>query len=199
MDFTNIDYLLIVISLLSGLGFIFLWLERLHKFYFWLIIWFLFFIVANIYIKALQSPECFKMSVAPDSSFLLLNKWFILWFLSLFVPIFGILLASSEFISFKVYENKLWSFLFWILAPYFLLSIFSYINSNSIVLITYINDIFDILSVNSNIASHLENNDYLSLYILVFLVTFRITFWVFISFMVYIIWEIKKSTKKTKE
>lgn len=198
MDFTNIDYFIIVLSLLSWLVFIFLWLEKLHKFYFWVIIGFLFFIVANLYIKALQSPECFKMSVPPDSSFLLLNKSFILWFLSLFVPIFWISLTVSEFISFKVYDNKIWSFVFWSLVPYFLLSIFSYINANSIVLISYVSDIFDILSNISNISFYLEKNSYLSLYILVFLVSFRIIFWLFISFTVYIIWEIKKWTKKDK-
>jgi hypothetical protein len=198
MSFTNIDYFIIVLSLLSGLIFIFLWLEKLHKFYFWVIVWFLFFIVANLYIKALQSPECFKMSVPPDSSFLLLNKWFILWFLSLFVPIFWILLTVSEFISFKVYDNKFGAFIFWILVPYFVLSIFSYINTSSIVLITYINDIFDILSSISNISLHLEKNSYLSLYILVFLVSFRIIFWIFISFVVYIINEMKKWSKKDK-
>ncbi|NDK07892.1 hypothetical protein EOM39_01440 [Candidatus Gracilibacteria bacterium] len=198
MIFTNIDYFIIVLSLLSGLVFIFLGLEKLHKFYFGVIIGFLFFIVANLYIKALQSPECFKMSVPPDSSFLLLNKSFILGFLSLFIPIFGISLTVSEFISFKVYDNKIGSFVFGSLVPYFLLSIFSYINTNAIVLISYVSDIFDILSNISNISFYLEKNSYLSLYILVFLVSFRITFWLFISFTIYIINEVKKGTKKDK-
>lgn len=195
MFFTNIDYFILVISLLSGLLFIFLGLEKLHKFYFWVIIGFLFFIVANIYIKALQSPECFKM-VVPDTSFLLLNKSFILSFLTLFIPIFWIVITISDFISFKVYDNKLWAFVFWIIVPYFILSIFSYIHINSIVPISYINDIFSILSSISNIVIYIRDHSYLSLYILTFLVSFRIIFWIFISFVIYIINEIKSSRKK---
>lgn len=195
MFFTNIDYFILVISLLSWLLFIFLGLEKLHKFYFWVIIWFLFFIVVNIYIRALQSPECFKM-IVPDTSFLLVNKTFILSFLTLFIPIFWVAITISDFISFKVYDNKLGSFAFWIVVPFFLLSIFSYIKINAIVPITYVNDIFSILSWVSNIVVYLKDRSYLSLYILFFLVSFRIIFWIFISFVIYIINEIKSSKKK---
>ena len=197
MIFTNIDYFIIVLSLLSWLVFVFLWLEKLHKFYFWLIIWFLFFIVANLYIKALQSPECFKM-VVPDTSFLLLNKSFILSFLTLFIPIFWIMLTVSDFISFKVYDNKLWSFVFWIIAPIFLLTIFAYVKINSIVPIIFVNDIMFSLWELSNIVVYIKDNSYLSLYILTFLVSFRIGFWIFISFIIYIINEVKKWVKKDK-
>ncbi len=195
MSFTNIDYFIIVISLLSGLSFIFLWLEKLHKFYFWVIIWFLFFIVANLYIKALQSPECFKL-VVHNSSFLLLNKSFILSFLTLFIPVFGIILTISDFITFKVYNNKLGSFSFWIAIPFFLLSIFAYIRVNSVVPIWFVNDLFWFLWNISNIIIYLKDRTYLSLYILFFLVSFRIFFWIFVSFLVYIIAEIKKWGKK---
>lgn len=197
MSLTNIDYFIIVVSLLSGLVFIFLWLEKLHKFYFWVIIGFLFFIITNLYIKALQSPECFKMIIpAEDTSFLLLNKSFILSFLTLFIPVFWILLTISEFISFKVYDNKLWSFAFWTIVPFFLLTIFSYIKTNSIVSISYINDLLAMLSWISNIAVYIIEKSHLSLYILLFLVSFRIIFWILISFTIYIINEIKSSKKK---
>ncbi len=197
MSFTNIDYFIIVISLLSGLSFIFLWLEKLHKFYFGIIIGFLFFIVTNLYIKALQSPECFKL-VVHNSSFLLLNKSFILSFLTLFIPIFWVVLAISDFITFKVYDNKLGAFIFWTAVPFFVLSIFAYIRVNSIVPILFVNDLFWFLWNISNIIIYLKDRTYLSLYMLFFLVSFRIFFWIFISFFVYIINEVKKWIKKDK-
>jgi hypothetical protein len=134
--------------------------------------------------------------VIPDTSFLLLNKSFILSFLTLFVPVFWVTLALSDFITFKVYDNKLGSFIFWVIAPVFLLSIFSYIKINSIVPIVFINDILSTMSSISNIVVYIKDHSYLSLYILSFLVTFRIVFWVFISFVIYIINEIKKWSKK---
>ncbi|MFA5916649.1 MAG: hypothetical protein WC850_00260 [Candidatus Gracilibacteria bacterium] len=194
MFFTNTDYFILILSLLSGLIFILLGLEKLHKFYFGIIIGFLFFIVANLYIKALQSPECFKL-VVHNSSFLLLNKSFILSFLTLFIPVFGIILTLSDFITFKVYDNKLGAFIFGIAIPFFVLSIFAYIRVNSVVPISFVNDLFGFLGNISNIIIYLKDRTYLSLYMMFFLVSFRIFFWIFISFLVYIIGEIKKGSK----
>lgn len=194
MIFTNIDYFIIVLSLLSGLTFIFLWIEKLHRFYFWIIVWFIFFVLTNLYIKMLWHPEVFNI-VVPDSSFLILNKGFILSFLAAFIPVFWIILILSEFISFKVSDNKWASFLFWMLVPFFLLSIFIYISVNSIVVISFVDDLLSFLSDISNIVVFLTEKSYLSLYLLVFLVSFRITFWIIISFLVYLSRELYKSIK----
>lgn len=186
LSFTNIDYFILVVSLLSWLFFILLWLEKLHRFYFGIIIWFILFITMNLHIKLLDIPNTIlKDIIIPDSSFLLENKKFILSFLVSFIPVFWVILLLSEFITFKVYDNKLASFIFWILFPFFFLSILSYIHINSSVDISFIKDFFT-LRDSSIIISYFWDRAYLALYLLFFLIFFRLIFWFIVSFVVYI-------------
>nr|MDD3719832.1 hypothetical protein [Candidatus Gracilibacteria bacterium] len=186
LSLTNTDYFILVLSLLSGLFFIFLGLEKLHRFYFGIIIGFILFITMNLHIKLLILPNVvLKDIIIPDSGFLLENKKFILSFLTSFIPIFGIILLLTDFISFKVYDNKIASFIFGLLFPFFFLSILSYIHLNSAIDISFIKDFF-VFSDSSFIISYFDERAYLALYLLFFLIFFRLIFWFIVSFIIYI-------------
>lgn len=189
MDFlslSNIDYFILVISLLSGLFFIFLWLEKLHRFYFGIIVWFILFIILNQHIKLIEIPNTIiKNIIVPDNWFLVSNKSFILSFLTFFIPIFWFIFLLSEFISFKVSDNKLASFLFGLFFPFFFISILVYIFFNSVIEISFIKDFF-IFSKDSVLINYFKDNSIYALYFLFFLIFFRIWFWIVVSFLLYI-------------
>lgn len=195
INLTNIDYFIIVFSLFSWLLFIFLWLEKLHKFYFGIILGFILFIVMNLHLKLLIQPNIVLNNVViQDSWFLLNNKTFILSFLATLIPIFWFLILFSDFISFKVYENKLASFIFWIFFPFFIISIFSYIFINSATTIAFLKDFFTVFDT-SNIINYFKDRSYLALYLLFFLIFFRLIFWILVSFIIYIFKQFYSSYK----
>lgn len=186
LSFSNIDYFIFVISLLSGLFFIFLWLEKLHRFYFGIIVWFILFIILNQHIKLIEMPSAIiKNIIVPDNWFLVSNKSFILSFLTFFIPIFWFIFLLSEFISFKVSDNKLASFLFGLFFPFFFISILVYIFFNSVIEISFIKDFF-IFSKDSVLINYFKDNSIFALYFLFFLIFFRIWFWVIVSLLIYI-------------
>ncbi len=186
LSFSNIDYFILVISLLSGLFFIFLWLEKLHKFYFGVIIGFILFMIVNLHIKLIEIPNTvLKNIIIPESWFLISNKSFILSFLTFLIPVFWLILLSNNFLSFKVSDNKLASFLFGLFFPFFFISILVYISFNSAVEISYIKDFFDNFW-NSTLVWYFSDNSYLALYFLFFIIFFRVIFWIFISFLTYL-------------
>lgn len=191
MYLNNIDYFIIVLSLLSGLTFLLLWLEKLHKFYFWLIIWFLFFIVTNSHIRLLAASW-------DKTSFLYANHSFILSFLVVIIILLWILLLSTDYISFKVKNNIFVSFIFWLIVPFFFLSILSYTYANSFWIIWFLKDFFDYFK-NSFIISYLRIRPIIAIYFLYFLILFRLFFWIFLSVIIYIVTELKKAIKTEKQ
>lgn len=199
LSYSNIDYFILVISLLSWLFFIFLWLEKLHRFYFGVIIWFILFIIVNLHIKLLDIPTTvLKNIIIPESSFLLSNKSFILSFLTFLIPVFWFVLLLSDFISFKVSDNKLASFLFWLFFPFFFISILVYVFFNSAVSIGFIKDFFGTFS-DSVLMNYFMDNSYLALYLLFFVIFFRLLFWVIISFLIYFSKQFYSSYKVDKK
>ncbi len=192
MLLTNIDYFIIVLSVLSGLIFIVFWVEKLHRFYFWFIIWFLFFILINLHIRLLAS-------VWDKTSFLIVNHSFILSFISVFIPILWFVLLVTDYISFKVRNNLLISFIFWLIFPVFFISLFSYIYAHSYWEISFLKDFFVYFSTKSIIISHFRLNPIYAIYFLYFLILFRLFLWLFLSLIIYIINEIKYAIKKEKE
>lgn len=202
MYLANSDYLIIVLSIFFWLTFLLLWLEKLHKFYFWLIMWFFFFVITNLHIKLLtteSSTDTTKniwSSILSNSSFFLTNKSFILSALVIFIFVLWFMLLSSNFISFNVKNNKLTSMLFWALIPFFLISMLVYIWTNSVVTISFISDFFSFLN-DSFFVSYLQEMPYLCLYFIYFLIFFRLFFRILVSFLIYMLKEIKKEWKKS--
>jgi len=201
MFLTNLDYFILAFSVFFWLIFFLLWLEKLHKFYFWLIMWFFFFIITNLHIKVLSTESSIQnwkniwSSILSDWSFFLVNKSFILSFSTFFIFVLWIMLISSDIISFNVKNNKLTSLLFWLLLPFFIISILVYVYLNSFVPVSYVTDFFNFFS-DSFFVSYLSDKPYLSLYFVYILIWFRLFFRVFVSFLIYLLNEIRKERKQ---
>lgn len=144
------DFLIIAIWIVTAWLFVYFWTDRLYRFYFGLIIWFLLFSVFNLQIKLVEL-QWKSFLTSWWENFLVVNKEVVLWFFAIMVPVFGFLFM---FINSEVKRNKLFSWLFWFLLPAFLLGIFAYIMINSAIELSFLKDmlayfkdsyIFDIL------------------------------------------------------
>lgn len=119
------DLLIIVVWLLSALVFVYIWSDRLYRFYFWLILWFLLFMVFNLQVKVIQLSGGVPMSGWED--FLIKNKKMILSFFAWIIPVFWLLFSL---IKSEIKTNKAFSGLFWLLLPAFILGMLWYIMLN---------------------------------------------------------------------
>jgi len=127
------DYTIIFVALGVGVLFVILGANVLYKFYLWIIVAFLVFLVINCQIYILENIPPKEISAFQD--FLLTNKDFILWLSLLSIPLLGILSAVNKNI-FK--KNILWILSFWIFLPFFLVGLLSYISENISVPLSFI-------------------------------------------------------------
>ena len=183
------DYLIFFISIFLWTLFIFLWTDKVYRFYFWVIFWFLLFLAFNLEIKILELEGNFRVSFWED--FLLQNKDFILSFFSSFIPIFWLLFIVFS----KPSKNSIvFSVLFWLFLPIFLLWIFNYILNNSALKLEFLEDILSSFE-NSFIFEMFDKSPYL-----IFLLLFFVIFWrTFFTLIFWIIWAFLACLKKKKE
>jgi hypothetical protein len=173
------DILLIIIAIFSALIFNFLGTEKLYRFYFGIIMWFLLFLVFNLQV------QLFEISWEIDNgwkNFLVWNKDFVLWFFSLMIPIFWALFA---FINSDIKSNKLFSLLFWFFLPLFLVWIFGYILMNSAVSLDFLKSIFWFFN-NSSIFNFLQKTPVLIFWLLLLIIFWRYLFAIIIAFILYV-------------
>lgn len=173
------DILLIIIAIFSALIFNFLGTEKLYKFYFGIIMWFLLFLVFNLQV---QLFELWGWINWWWKEFLVWNKNFVLWFFSLMIPVFWLLFS---FINSDIKSNKLFSLLFWFFLPLFILWIFAYILLNSAVSLDFLNSIFNWFN-NSLIFNFLQKTPVLIFGLLLLILFWRYLFAIIISFILYI-------------
>lgn len=168
----NQDIIILSLCLLSAVIFVFLGNNRLFKFLFWVILWFLLFFIANLEIKLLTLSN---ISVASNvfENFILKNKDFILSFLTCMIPIFWVFLAINESISIKVRWGVYVSILLWGILPIFLLGLFLYILTYSSLPLWFLSDILSIFS-GSFIFDFLKNNLHFVIYFLLFIIFYKI-------------------------
>ncbi len=120
------DISIILWWLTVGAIFHYLGTDRLYRFYFGLIMWFLLFLVFNLQVKLVQLSGWIEMS--GWQSLLVQNKKMILTFFAMMIPIFWFLFA---FLDWEVKSNKVFSLLFGSFLPLFLLWILWYVFSHS--------------------------------------------------------------------
>ena len=173
------DILLIIIAIFSALIFNFLGTEKLYKFYFGIIMWFLLFLVFNLQV---QLFELWGWINWWWKEFLVWNKNFVLWLFSLMIPVFWLLFS---FINSDIKSNKLFSLLFWFFLPLFILWIFAYILLNSAVSLDFLNSIFNWFN-NSLIFNFLQKTPVLIFGLLLLILFWRYLFAIIISFILYI-------------
>ncbi len=184
LDLSKIDYFFIVFSLFTWWLFVLIWIEKLYKFYFWIILAFFLFIITNLHIKVLWSSNIWTIEFK-DTSFLLKNKSFILSFLTTMIPFLWIFMYSTDFISFKVVNNRWFSFIIWWILPFFILSIFVYIWVNSVVPISFLVDLFKWFE-NTFFFDFFSVRSYFAIYFLFFVLFFRIGIFIFVWLWVYV-------------
>jgi len=172
------DILLILIAIISSGIFYFLWTEKLYRFYFGIIMWFLLFLVFNLQIKLF---ELGWWVTGWWSNFLVNNKDFILWFFSLLIPIFWWLFA---FMDSDLKSNKVFSLLFWFFLPLFLLWIFAYILLNSAVNLDFLKSIFWIFK-DSSIFNFLQDSPKIIFWLLLIIIFWRYIFIIIIALLWY--------------
>lgn len=133
------DYMIIFVSLWVGVLFVILGANILYKFYLWIIIGFLLFLVFNSQIDVLENLYIRELS--PFQNFLVENKGFILWLNIVFIPLLGLLSAMNQSISFHGKNNILVLLTLGMFLPFALTAILSYIWESLYVPLRFIEDI----------------------------------------------------------
>ena len=174
------DIILIFVWLLSGVLFSYLWTDRLYRFYFGLIMWFLLFLVFNLQIKLVGLGWWIDLSWWQN--FLVANKQTILWFFTFMIPIFWFLFA---FIDSEVKSNKVFSLLFWFLLPLFLLWVLWYVLTHSSVELSFLKDLLSNFKT-SKIFDILQKAPKLIFGLLLIIIFWKYIFAIILSFLWYL-------------
>ncbi len=174
------DIILIFAWLISGVVFSYLWTDRLYRFYFGLIMWFLLFLVFNLQIKLVQLG--WWMDVSGWQNLLVSNKEWILWFFTFMIPMFWFLFA---FIDSEVKSNKVFSLLFWFLLPLFLLWVLWYVMTHSSVELSFLKDILWNFKA-SKIFDILQKAPKLIFGLLLIIIFWKYIFAIILSFLWYL-------------
>lgn len=164
------DFSILSTGIIFWILFLFLGTDKLYKFYMWLIIGFLLYLVFNLKISLLEywNPDDFSSF----ENFLISNKDFVLWSLTWLIPLLWFLFwVFSNPLS----NNKIFSFILWLLAPIFGLWILSYIANSSVIELWFLTDLMNFLS-NSSILNLFKWNSGFIFYLLLFLLFWRFIF-----------------------
>jgi hypothetical protein len=173
------DILIVIIAIVSSGIFYFLWTEKLYRFYFGIIMWFLLFLVFNLQVKLFEVSGWISWWW---EEFLVWNKNFVLWFFSIMIPVFWFLFA---FLDWDLKSNKLFSLLFGFFLPLFLLWLFWYILLNSAINLDFLNNVFWFFN-NSYIFDLLQKAPKIIFGLLIIIIFWKIIFRIIISFLAYI-------------
>jgi len=172
------DILIIIIAIFSAFIFNYLWTEKLYRFYFWIIMWFLLFLVFNLQIKLFELGWWINWWW---SNFLVNNKDFVLGFFSLMIPIFWLLFTTMNS---DLKSNKVFSLLFWFFLPLFILWIFAYVLLNSAVSLDFLKNIFWFFK-NSSIFNSLQDSPKIIFWLLLIIIFWRYIFIIIIALLWY--------------
>ncbi len=173
------DILIIILAIISSGIFYFLWTEKLYRFYFGIIMWFLLFLVFNLQVKLFEVSGWIKWWW---EEFLVWNKKNVLWFFSLMIPIFWWLFV---FLDWDLKSNKLFSLLFGFFLPLFLFWLFWYILLNSAINLDFLNNIFWYFN-DSYIFDLLQKAPKIIFWLLIIIIFWKIIFRIIIAFLAYI-------------
>jgi len=173
------DILIVIIAVITAIIFNFLWTEKLYRFYFWIIMWFLLFLVFNLQIKLFEVSGWISWWW---EDFLVNNKNFVLWFFSLMIPLFWILFTALHS---DLKSNRVFSLLFWFFLPLFVLWIFWYVLINSAVNLDFLKNIFSIFN-SSIIFSFLQHSPKIIFWLILLIIFWKYIFKIIIAFLAYI-------------
>ena len=173
------DILIIIIAVVSAVIFNFLWTEKLYRFYFGIIMWFLLFLVFNLQVKLFEVSWWIS---GWWEEFLVSNKKNILWFFSLMIPIFWWLFT---FLHSDLKSNRIFSLLFWFFLPLFLLWVFWYVLLHSAVKLDFLKNIFWIFK-NSFIFSFLQHSPKIIFWLILLIIFWKYLFKIIIAFLFYV-------------
>jgi len=189
------DILIIVIWFCSSIIFFYLWTEKLYRFYFGIIMWFLLFLVFNLQVKLFEISGWINWWW---EEFIVWNKEFVLGLFSAMIPVFWLLFA---FLDWDLKSNKLFSLLFWFFLPLFLLWLFWYVLLNSAIDLNFLNSIFSFFK-NSYIFDLLQKAPKIIFGLLIIIIFWKFLFKIIIAFLYYIskllikeIWELRWERK----
>lgn len=175
------DVIVIVVGLLFAWIFSYLWTEKLYRFYFGIILWFLLFLVFNLQIKLASGALDIDVLSGWDR-FLLAYKETLLGFWAIMIPIFWFLFA---FIDSELKSNKLFSILFGFFLPLFILGIFGYILLHSSVELGILKEILWVFG-DSKIFETLQKAPKLIFGLLLIIIFWKYIFAMILSFLGYI-------------
>ncbi len=164
------DFSILSIWIIFGILFLFLGTDKLYKFYIWLIVGFLLYLVFNFKISLLEywNPADFSAF----ENFLVSNKDFVLGCLTWLIPLLWFLFWVF---SNPLRDSKIFSFVLWLLAPIFGLWILAYIANSSVIELWFLTDFMNSMR-NSNILNLFQANSGFIFYLLLFLLFWRFIF-----------------------
>ncbi len=171
------DYIILIVSVLFWIIWIFLWTKTLYKIYFWMIFGFLLFLVFNLQIELLELKRPEKLSVIED--FVMKNKGFCLS--SAAISIFLIWLSFAIWLRNKS-SNMISSFVLGFFLFIFYIGLNSYIIKNSFIELTFLRDIFSFVS-SSYIFIFFTNKPHY-----IFIMMIFVLFWKIINLLLIWFW-----------
>ena len=199
------DYLIIWLSVSFWITFCFIWLEKLHKSYLWVILWLFMFSLANLMLFSLNQNDVWLSSF---KEFFINNRNTIALWSIILIPIFAVIIPLNSWIYFRLSDKKgityIASFFLWFFYVPFLFTIFLSILNNRFLfsidttLLTNINNNFIWKSfltffTPSKIFIFLKTYDYIFNWIIIFYVFYKMTIWWIID---YLVWKIFLLFKK---
>lgn len=189
------DHIILWVSLLFWIWFIFVWVEKVYKVYLWLIVWLFVFCIISLTLTTLNPNEAW-LSVIKD--FFIKNRDD-LWFYSLFfIPIFTLLMPFNSSITFRISLkdkiNYFVCFLFGFIYFSFFLTVFLSIINNRFLfeidpkIITSLNDSSLIQAIlwffnKSLYFWFLKNYDYVINLIIIIYIFYKMTIWWIIDYL----------------
>ena len=177
------DYIIIMIALLGGGLFIFLWANVLYKFYLGVVIGFLLFLFFNAQIDLLEN--LYSRELSSFQSFLIENKHLVLTLAVLGIPLLGVLSAANQSFSFHGRKSIIGLFGFWAFLPLFLLGLLVYVGENIYTSLPFVTDILGYLDASWFLEFIRSNLSWviIGLLILIFYKALFLLLFAFIAYM----------------
>ncbi len=190
------DYIIVVIALLGGGFFLFLWANTLYKFYLGVVIGFLLFLFFNAQIDLLEN--LYSRELSSFQSFLIENKDLVLTLAVLGIPLLGILSAANQSFSFHGRKSVIGLFGFWAFLPLFLLGLLAYIGENIYTSLPFVTDILGYLDA-SLFLEFIRNNLSWVIIGLLVLIFYKALFLLVFAFIAYMYETMKSEFTENKK
>ncbi len=183
------DYIIIFSALSSGVLFLLFWESMLYKYYLWVIVAFLLYLVFNFELQLLDTKSL--ESLNSFETFLRTNKQLVLTLCVIWIPLLGLLSSINQSITFHGRNSKIGVFLFGFLLPIFLIGILAYIGETLFIQLPFLSEILHFLQGSFFYEFFRTHLSTITISVL-FLIFYKSIFLLVHAFCSYVFWIIKE-------